>query len=196
MNRQPWPCTVPQSGMTLLACSLVLFGVALLASASLRSQQDGISLAYSTIDRLLAQQAAESALRDASASLATIPKNGAIVQAPGSYHLGDITGGHFPYGGPGQSCAAPEYFLELLSQPGSGVATQHEAADSYRYRVTATGKGLSQSTMVVLQAEFQARICNAVQDSGAQNDDQAAGQSDAECIPHVQRISWRLLRAS
>jgi hypothetical protein len=42
--------------MTLLACSLVLLGVAMLASASLRSLQDDVSLTYSTIDRLLAQR--------------------------------------------------------------------------------------------------------------------------------------------
>jgi Tfp pilus assembly protein PilX len=182
--------------MTLLTCSLVLFGVALLASASLRSQQDGISLTYSNIDRLLAQQAAESALRDAAVSLTMIPEDGAIGQALGSHRLGDITGEHFPYGGPGQSCAAPEYFLEPLSQSGSADTTQHEPVAPSRYRVTATGKGISQATMVLLEAEFEALTCGAVQGSGAQTDDQATGLPDAECTPRVRRLAWRLLRAS
>ena len=197
--------------MTLLACSLVLFGVALLASASLRSQQDSISLTYSIIDRLLAQHAAESALRDAAMSLTMMQRNGVIVQAQGLHHFGDITGEHFPYGSPGQSCAVPEYFLELLSQPAGADTTQNKVSDSCRYRVTATGKGLSQATTVTLQAEFEAQMCNVTQDSGekenqsnprksmgsgAQKDEQAAGQRDAGCIPNVRRVTWRLLRAT
>ena len=211
MNCHACRRAVFQTGMTLLACALVLFGVALLASASLRSQQDSISLTYSAIDRLLAQQAADSALRDAAMSLSMIPTNGVMVQVQGAHQLGDITGEHFPYGGPAQSCAAPEYFLEILPQSGSADAKSQEAAAPYHYRVTATGWGLSQATKVVLQAEFEAQACATARDSDArdkqgnsrngmdnreQNDEPASGPSNADCVPFVRRIAWRIMSAT
>lgn len=160
MSRHPLRARAQHKGMTLLACSLVLLGVAMLASASLRSIQDDVSLTYSTIDRLLAQQAAEAALQDAAATLSMIPENLTIVQAQGSHHLGEITGERFAQGGPMQSCSAPEYFLEILPQASGIDPIQAEASFPHRYRVTAKGKGLSEATVVVLRAEFETQTCD------------------------------------
>ncbi len=219
MSRHPLRARAQHKGMTLLACSLVLLGVAMLASASLRSIQDDVSLTYSTIDRLLAQQAAEAALQDAAATLSMIPKNLTIVQAQGSHQLGEITGERFAQGGPMQSCSAPEYFLEILPQASSINPTQAEASSPHRYRVTAKGKGLSEATVVVLRAEFETQTCavekismakdtqrdiqnvpqndpqNGVQYS-MQKEEQASDQIDTECIPQVRRLAWRMLYAS
>ena len=219
MSRYPLRARAQHKGMTLLACSLVLLGVAMLASASLRSIQDDVSLTYSTIDRLLAQQAAEAALKDAAATLSMIPKNLTIVQAQGSHQLGEITGERFAQGGPMQSCSAPEYFLEILPQASSINPIQPEASSHHRYRVTATGKGLSEATVVVLRAEFETQTCavekismakdtqpdiqnvpqndlkNGVQYS-MQKEEQASDQIDTECIPQVRRLAWRMLYAS
>lgn len=208
-----------QSGMTLLSCSLVLMGVAMLASASLRSAQDDISLTYSTIDRLLAQQAAEAALRDAAATLLMIPQNLTIAQAQGLHHLGDVTGQRFAQGGAMQSFAAPEYFLETLPYSSSADPMQPEVSSPHRYRVTAKGKGLSEMTTVVLQAEFETQTCtvekidtlkntqndlkndqqNSLQ-SGTQNsgqdDNKISDQIDTACIPFVRRLTWRMLQTS
>jgi len=201
--------------MTLFTCSLVLLGVAMLASAALRSLQDDVSLTYSTIDRLLAQHAAEAALRDAAATLKMIPKNLTIVQAQGRHHLGDITGERFAQGGPMQSCAVPEYLLEMLPQPSNADPVQAEAPSPYRYRVTATGRGVSETTTVILQAEFETQTCTlekndiakdiqndtqngikkSVRSSG-KNDEKIAEQIDAECIPQVRRLAWRMLHTS
>ncbi len=203
------------SGMTLLACSLVLLGVAMLASASLRSLQDDVSLTYSTIDRLLAQQAAEAALHDAATTLSMIPKNLTPEQAQGVHHLGDITGAYFAQGGYMQSCSVPEYVLEMLPQSASADTIQPEDSSSHRYRVTAKGRGLSQATMVVLQAEFETQACivekndstkdqpndmqNGTQDGTkipVQNDGQTSDQVDTDCIPQVRRLAWRILHTS
>jgi Tfp pilus assembly protein PilX len=189
--------------MTLLACSLVLLGVAMLASASLRSIQDDVSLTYSTIDRLLAQQAAEAALQDAAVTLSMIPKSLTILQAQGSHYLGEITGERFAQGGPMQSCSAPEYFLEILPQASSIDPIQTEVSSPHRYRVTAKGKGLSEATVVVLRAEFEMQPCaiekismaKDVQHS-AQKEEQTSDQLDTECIPRVRRLAWRVSHAS
>jgi Tfp pilus assembly protein PilX len=173
--------------MALIACSLVLLGVAMLASASLRSLQDDVSLTYSTIDRLLAQHAAEAALQDAAATLSMIPKNLTIVQAQGSHQLGDITGERFAQGGPLQSCSVPEYFLEILTQASSIEPIQSAVSPSHRYRVTAKGKGLSEATVVVLRAEFEMQTCVGEKISIAkdaqrdlQNDRQNGQQNDLQ----------------
>ena len=223
MSRHPLRSRTQHKGMTLLACSLVLLGVAMLASASLRSLQDDVSLTYSTIDRLLAQQAAEAALQDAAATLSMIPENLTIVQAQGSHHLGEITGERFAQGGPMQSCSAPEYFLEILPKASGIDPIQAEASFPHRYRVTAKGKGLSEATVVVLRAEFEAQTC-AVEKIGMakdvqrdiqnvpqtapqtglqsgvqysmQKEEQASHQLEKECIPQVRRLAWRMLYAS
>lgn len=178
MSFHPLRSRARHKGMTLLACSLVLLGVAMLASASLRSLQDDVSLTYSTIDRLLAQQAAEAALQDAAATLSMIPENLTIVQAQGSHHLGEITGERFAQGGPMQSCSAPEYFLEILPQASGIDPIQAEASFPHRYRVTAKGKGLSEATVVVLRAEFETQTC-AVEKIGMAKD----VQRDIQNVP-------------
>ena len=187
MSRHPLRARALHKGMTLLACSLVLLGVAMLASASLRSLQDDVSLTYSTIDRLLAQRAAEAALQDAAVTLSMIPKDLTIVQAQGSHQLGEITGERFAKGGPMQSCAAPEYFLEILPQASSINPIQPEVSSHHRYRVTAKGKGLSEATVVVLRADFEAQTCaveklSMVKDAqrDIQNDQQNGRQDDRQ----------------
>jgi len=205
--------------MTLLSCSLVLMGVAMLASALLRSSQDDVSLTYSTIDRLLAQQAAEAALRDAAATLSMMSQNLTIAQAKGLHHLGDITGDRFAQGGPMQSSAPPEYFLEMMPYSSNADPMQTEGSSPHRYRVTAKGIGLSEMTTVVLQAEFEAQTCtvekiditkdvhndvkNDTQNSSqngtqylGQGDKKTAEKIDTECIPYVRRLAWRILYTS
>ena len=184
MSRYPLRARAQHKGMTLLACSLVLLGVAMLASASLRSIQDDVSLTYSTIDRLLAQQAAEAALQDAAATLSMIPKNLTIVQAQGSHQLGEITGERFAQGGPMQSCSAPEYFLEILPQASSINPIQAEASSPHRYRVTAKGKGLSEATVVVLRAEFETQTCE-VEKIGMVKDPQRDMQNVPQNAPQT-----------
>ena len=203
MSCHPLRTPALDKGMTLLACSLVLLGVAMLASASLRSIHDDVSLTYSTIDRLLAQQAAEAALQDAAVTLSMIPKSLTILQAQGSHYLGEITGERFAQGGPMQSCSAPEYFLEILPQASSIDPIQPEVSSPHRYRVTAKGKGLSDATVVVLWAEFEIQPCaiekismaKDVQHS-AQKEKQVSYQLDTECIPQVRRLAWRMSHAS
>lgn len=179
MSRHTLRTRAQHKGMTLLACSLVLLGVAMLASASLRSLQDDVSLTYSTIDRLLAQRAAEAALQDAAVTLSMIPKDLTIVQAQGSHQLGEITGERFAKGGPMQSCAAPEYFLEILPQASSINPIQPEVSSHHRYRVTAKGKGLSEATVVVLRADFKAQTC-AVEKLSMAKDAQRDIQNDQQ----------------
>ena len=184
MSRHPLRSRTQHKGMTLLACSLVLLGVAMLASASLRSWQDDVSLSYSTIDRLLAQQAAEAALQDAAATLSMIPENLTIVQAQGSHHLGEITGERFAQGGPMQSCSAPEYFLEILPKASGIDPIQAEASFPHRYRVTAKGKGLSEATVVVLRAEFETQTCD-VEKIGMVKDPQRDMQNVPQNAPQT-----------
>ena len=183
MNGHPLRPAALHSGMTLVACSLLLLGVAVLASASLRSLQDDVSLTYNNIDHLLAQHAAEIALRDAATTLSMIPKDLTIGQALGSHHLGDITGDYFARGGRMQSCAVPEYFLEMISAPASANPTQPDASTSHRYRVTATGKGLSETTLVRLQAEFEVQTCSVEKidrEKNSQTDDKNDTQNETQ----------------
>ena len=207
------------SGIALLACSLVLLGVAILASASLRVLQDDVGLTYSTIDRLLAHRAAEAALQDAARVLSMASQDSTIVEVRGSHHLGDITGKRFAHGGSLQSCCTPEYFIEVLSQSSSADPVQWGASYPHRYRVNARGRGLSAAITVVLQAEFEAQTCvvpelevekdeqknsqNDVQTSlqnstqtSLQNDGKIPDQPDTKCIPYVRQLAWRVLLAS
>ena len=195
--------------MALLACSLVLLGVALLTTASLRTLQDEISLNYSATDRLLAQQAAEAALHDAGNALRMIPHHVTIAQAQGVHRLGDITGAHFAQGGPVQSCGTPEYVLEMLPQSASTNSTQPEESSPRRYRVTAKGRGLREATLVLLQAEFETQTCAAKKidmtkdmtkdmtregNNSMQNNEAVIEQVDPDCVPRVRRLAWRMLR--
>lgn len=206
------------SGIALLACSLVLLGVAILASASLRVLQDDVGLTYSAIDRLLAQRAAEAALQDAARAISMTSLDSTIVQVQGSHHLGDITGERFAHGGSLQSCCTPEYFIEALSQPSSTDPVQLGASYLHRYRVNARGKGLSAAITVVLQAEFEAQTCvvpelgmekdeqknrqndfqtilqNSTQ-SSLQNDGKITDQPTTKCTPYVRQLAWRVLLA-
>lgn len=206
-----------ESGSTLLACALVMFGVALLTSAALRSLEDRISLTHNTVDRQLAQQAAEVALHDAALALAMTPDQLSPAEVQGAHRIGEMTGETYAYGGYLQPCELPEYVLELIS-----------ASDITNiYRVTAHGKGHNDSTTVTLQAEFAVQVCKndsdglqntapeSAQDTerttpegtvndAVQNPDQrevlsAGEQADIKrpaCVPGVRRLTWRLLQAT
>jgi hypothetical protein len=111
--------------------------------------------------------------------LLMIPKDLTIVQAQGSHYLGDITGERFAKGGPMQSCAAPEYFLEILPLASSIDPIQPKVSSPHRYRVTAKGKGLSEATVVVLRADFEAQTC-AVEKISMAKDAQRDIQNDQQ----------------
>jgi hypothetical protein len=82
-----------------------------------------------------------------------------------------------------QSCAAPEYFLEILPQASSIDPIQPEVSSPHRYRITAKGKGLSEATVVVLRADFEAQTCAVEKISmakDAQRDTQNGQQNDRQ----------------
>lgn len=179
--------------MALLTASIVLFGVALLAGATLRSLQDGISLTHSVIDRELAQKAAEAALQDAAAMLTMTSHQLPLEKFRGAHQLGEITGAHYPFGGPMQSCEPPDYVvdvvpLSLTTEPGSKAPVTVEI-----YRVTARGKGYSPSTTVILQADFELRICPP-NEGAVLKSAQDEALEDAECAPGVRQLAWRVIQ--
>lgn len=168
-----------QSGSTLVACSLVLLGVALLSSATLRSVEDGTGVSLNAIDRRLAEQAAEAALHDAAMTLTMSPEQFAAAMALGPHRFGDITGERYPHGGQFQACAPPDYVLELLTQPELTNQASDGGMAPAVYRVTAHGKGRSELTTVTLQADFALHRCTAGSDaspSGVQQLMQVAEQ--------------------
>lgn len=203
MNHDALRRAVIESGITLVACSLVLLGVALLASASLRSLQDSISLVHSTHDRRIAQHAADAALHDAALMLTMIPDQLTVDNAQGAHRIGEITGAIFSHGGRLQSCELPSYVVEALSRTDSIDAASTESPVLELYRVTARGKGYSGSTTVVLQADFVLQICRAgiseaqhtVQDA-EQVTEQNKEIKRAECISSVRRLAWRVLQTT
>lgn len=198
-----------ESGSTLVACSLVMFGVALLTSAALRSLEDRISLTHNAVDRRLAQQAAEAALHDAALTLAMIPDRLTLAEVQGTHRIGEMTGDTYVYGGYLQPCVLPEYVLEVISPSDINPI----------YRVTAQGKGYSDTTTVVLQADFAVQLCKTDSDASQtpaqeaeqgqeSNRGQSAEQSTepsvgrdsegkpVECVPGVRWLAWRLLQAT
>lgn len=182
MTRQRLRSAAIQSGSTLFACSLVMLGVALLTSASLRSLEDGISLTHNAIDRRLAQRAAEAALHDAAMTLAMVPDQLTIGQALGAHPIGDITGAYFPFGGYLQPGELPAYVLEELPQPDIVNHAQAGNPPPNIYRVTAHGKGRNDLTTIILQADFALQLCKTgtvVIQNPAQEAEQKAEQSAA-----------------
>lgn len=219
MTRERLRSVAIQSGSTLFACSLVMLGVALLTSASLRSLEDGISLTHNAIDRRLAQRSAEAALHDAAMMLAMVPDQLSIVQALGAHRIGEITGAYFPFGGYLQSSELPAYVLEELPQPDIVNHAQAGNPPPDIYRVTARGKGRNDLTTVILQADFALQLCktgrgvlqNPVQETEQKTEQnteqdirqdigQDIGQDPQEkrvkCVPGVRRLAWRLLQAT
>lgn len=215
-----------QSGTTLITCSLVLFGVALLASAAQRSLEDGISLTHNAVDRQLAQRAAEAALHDAAMMIAMIPDPLTVEEARGTHRIGEMTGERYAFGGYLQPYVSPEYSLEVVPRPTS-VNRAHAGIESSEiYRVTARGKGHGDSTTVILQADFAVQLCktdsdalqNPAQDSQhgteknteerteqpgqiaahseSQSADEEAAPKRAACARRVRRMAWRMLQAS
>ncbi len=117
----------------------------------------GVSL--NAIDRLLAERAAEAALHDAAMTLTMSPDQLSVGAALGAHPFGDITGERYPHGGPFQACAPPDYAIELLTQPDLTNHAPDVSTAPAVYRVTAHGKGRSESTTVTLQADFVLHRC-------------------------------------
>jgi Tfp pilus assembly protein PilX len=181
------PLSPTQSGATLIACALMMFGVAMLTSAALRSLEDGISLTHNAVDRGLAQEAADTALHDAAMTLAMIPDQLTVAKAQGTHRIGELTGETYAYGGYLQPGAPPTYVVEMISQSGT---VNHSPAGSTPpdiYRVTAYGQGRSDSTSIILQADFAVQFCKSDSDAlqnpvqePEQGAEQNAGKSTAQ----------------
>lgn len=181
------PLSPTQSGATLIACALMMFGVAMLTSAALRSLEDGISLTHNAVDRGLAQEAADTALHDAAMTLAMIPDQLTVAKAQGRHRIGELTGETYAYGGYLQPGAPPTYVVEMISQSGT---VNHSTAGSTPpdiYRVTAYGQGRSDSTSIILQADFAVQLCKSDSDAlqnlvqePEQGAEQNAGKSTAQ----------------
>jgi Tfp pilus assembly protein PilX len=161
--------------VTLIACALMMFGVAMLTSAALRSLEDGISLTHNAVDRGLAQQAADTALHDAAMTLAMIPDQLTVAEAQGMHRIGDMTGETYAYGGYLQPGAPPAYVVEIISQSGNVNQLLAGSAPPDIYRVTAYGQGRSDSTRIILQADFAVQLCKTDSDA-LQNPSQEASQ--------------------
>jgi Tfp pilus assembly protein PilX len=184
-----------QSGATLISCGLMMFGVAMLTSAALRSLEDGISLTHNTVDHGLAQEAADTALHDAAMTLAMTPHQRTVAEVEGAHRIGEITGLSYAYGGYLQPGAPPTYVVEMIAQSGT---VNHSPAGSTPpdiYRVTAYGQGRSDSTRIILQADFAVQLCKSDSDAlqnpvqepeqGAeQNEGKSTGQSAAQKTLH------------
>ena len=137
----------------------------------------GVSL--NAIDRRLAEQAAEAALHDAAMTLTMSPEQFAVATALGPHRFGDITGERYPHGGQFQACAPPDYVLELLTQADLSNHASDGGTAPAIYRVTAHGKGRSESTTVMLQADFALHRCTTGSDaspSGVEDVVQSAEQ--------------------
>jgi Tfp pilus assembly protein PilX len=165
----------------------MMFGVAMLTSAALRSLEDGISLTHNAVDRGLAQEAADTALHDAAMTLAMIPDQLTVAKAQGTHRIGELTGETYAYGGYLQPGAPPTYVVEMISQSGT---VNHSPAGSTPpdiYRVTAYGQGRSDSTSIILQADFAVQFCKSDSDAlqnpvqePEQGAEQNAGKSTAQ----------------
>jgi Tfp pilus assembly protein PilX len=188
-----------QSGVTLVICSLLMLGVALLTSASLRSLHEGISLAHGNADRRLAQMAADAALHDAVTTLSMIPDQLSLAQAQGAHALGEFTGASFSHGERMRSGESPRYLLELLPRSEDtppAVLAATPAPDIYR--VTAWGTGRHTATTVVLQADFERQACHTAAiampaEVLAEALESAAPDEAAVCVPRMRQLAWRIL---
>lgn len=176
-----------QSGATLIACALMIFGVAMLTSAALRSLEDGISLTHNAVDRGLAHEAADTALHDAAMTLAMIPDRLTVAEVQGTHRIGELTGETYAYGGYLQPGAPPTYVVEMISQSGTVNHSPAGSTPPDMYRVTAYGQGRSDSTSIILQADFAVQLCNSDRDAlqnpvqePEQGAEQNAGKSTAE----------------
>jgi Tfp pilus assembly protein PilX len=174
-----------QSGVTLVICSLLMLGVALLTSASLRSLHEGISLAHGNADRRLAQMAADAALHDAVTTLSMIPDQLSLAQAQGAHALGEFTGASFSHGERMRSEDTPPAVLAATPAPDI-------------YRVTAWGTGRHTATTVVLQADFERQACHTAAiampaEVLAEALESAAPDEAAVCVPRMRQLAWRIL---
>lgn len=193
------PPASAQSGVTLVTCSLLMLGVTLLTSASLRSLHEGISLTHANADRRLAQLAADAALHDAATTLSMVPDQLSLAQAQGEHSLGEFTGASFSHGGRMQSGEPPRYLLELLPRPEDAppaVSAAISAPDLYR--VTAWGTGRHTATTVVLQADFERLACHTAAsampaEALAEAPESVSFTEAAVCVPSVRRLAWRIL---
>lgn len=161
------PCarSPAQSGTTLIACVLVMFGVAMLISAALRSLEDGISLTHNAVDRRLAQRAADAALHDAALMLMKVPDQISVAEAEGAHRIGELTGETYAYGGHLQPIAPPDYVLEVIASSDADDRVRSVSTPFDIYRVTAQGKGRRDSTAVILQADFALQRCKTGSDA-------------------------------
>lgn len=161
-------------GMALLLGLLVLIVISILTLAGMRGMGTQERMARNLLDRNLAFQAAETALRAAEGAIAesrggiTGPlRAGTVVAAPGSpaywrtcWEGSDpscppaVTVGADDYQGWGL-VAPPAYRIERLSASSFGSLSADEAlASAPLFRITARAQGGTAQTVVILQSTF------------------------------------------
>lgn len=172
MKSRPFPALPSgQRGVTLIVALIFLAILMLLGVTVAQTSMMEERMAGNTRDRDLAFQAAEAALEDAGAVLASLrdPTTGAINTA-----FDGTTAGYIAYDpagegdasywtGYGWSSASQETAFTLDEDDGYQVAEQPryvieklpDVATSQRFRVTARGVGSSANTVVILQVGYQ-----------------------------------------
>ncbi|MEW6119420.1 MAG: PilX N-terminal domain-containing pilus assembly protein [Pseudomonadota bacterium] len=172
MTSERFPATpARQRGVTLIISLIFLAILMLLGVTVAQTSMMEERMAGNTRDRDLAFQAAEAALEDAGAVLASLrdPSTGEITTAfdgstPGYIAYDPASEGDAEYwSGYGWTSASQETAFTLDEGDGYKVAEQPryvieklpDAASTQRFRVTARGVGSSANTVVILQAGYE-----------------------------------------
>lgn len=148
MRRKPTPASsVRQSGAALLIALVALTIVMLLGVASAQTALMNEKSSRNDRDRQFAFQAAEAALHDARLHLTDMRATPAAFseQTDSSGDYGRYSGRLFPHGAASLTARMPHYRIELLGRTADAVR---------RYRITAVGFGVRESTRVTLQAIY------------------------------------------
>lgn len=133
-----------------MPCVVLMTVLVLITLATLRFTYDFQLFTNGRIDRLIAKEAAEIALRDAYAHLKTSDDPLSFSGNEVIYEYGSITGDIFPFGSRMQSIKPPEYQIEVVrTNPSEGIS-----------RVTARGFGVLYTTQFIAQVDYAIRLCS------------------------------------
>ena len=154
-------------GFTMMPCVVLTSILLVMSMATLRLGHNFRILAAGYVDRSIASEAAEAALRDANQHLNIMDDSLSLSSKDVVYEFGSVTGDSFPSGGRMQSKSPPEYQLEVIH------INQHEGI----VRITATGIGLFATTRFVAQADYAIQFC--------------PEESMDPCQRQLRQLAWR-----
>lgn len=147
-----------QNGATLMVAMIFLIVLSLLGVAAVQNNTFQEKMAGNTRDRDLAFEAAEAALRDASANIVTLrpgPWDGSAAGLSTYVATNANDTAYWNNSAQWSSFRTPATNIAKVSaQPQYRIEKKPNIGSAEYYRVTARGFGASNTTVVILQAEY------------------------------------------